>query len=38
MKMLGFSKMDRKSKALEYIDMVKLRGSEKSFIHDCQVE
>ncbi len=26
--------MDRKSKALKYLDMVKLKGFEKSFIHE----
>jgi NitT/TauT family transport system ATP-binding protein len=34
MKMLGISKTDRKSKALKYLDMVKLKGFEKSFIHE----
>ncbi|WP_297424214.1 ABC transporter ATP-binding protein [Clostridium sp.] len=32
--MLIISKMDRKSKALKYLDMVKLKGFEKSFIHE----
>lgn len=34
MKMLGISKKDRREKALKYLDMVKLRGFENSFIHE----
>lgn len=34
MKMLGISKKDRREKASKYLDMVKLRGFEDSFIHE----
>ncbi|NRY60057.1 ABC transporter ATP-binding protein [Clostridium beijerinckii] len=34
MKMLRISKKDRREKALKYLDMVKLRGFENSFIHE----
>lgn len=34
MKMLGVPKKDRGAKALKYLDMVKLNGYEKSFIHE----
>lgn len=34
MKMLGISKKDRRERALKYLDMVKLKGFESSFIYE----
>lgn len=34
MKMLGVPRNDRRVKSLKYLDMVKLKGFEKSFIHE----